>query len=718
MKKLVLAEKPSVGKDIARVLKCNQKHNGYYEGQDYIVTWALGHLVTLSGPGQYDMKYENWHLEDLPIIPDHFLTMVIPQSSKQYRTVKAQMLRKDVSGIIIATDAGREGELVARWILQKVKPKKPLERLWISSVTDGGIKKGFESLKPAKAYEGLFRAAVARAEGDWVVGINGTRALTTKHNTPLSCGRVQTPTLALIAQRDEQIRNFRPKKYYGLEGSYQGLAFHLLIKDQEKTTFDEKLLDEIKSKLELETRVKSITKKNKNKKAQNLYDLTSLQKDAFDRFGYSPKFTLDLMQKLYEYHKALTYPRTDSKYLTEDIYPTLKDRLRVIQGDPYRAVAHRLIKSPIKKSKAYINDAKVSDHHAIIPTESPVNVQDFSYDERRIYDLVVGRFLENLMADYTYAETKVEIESAGYVLVAKGHQVIDPGFRELSTEVRKDQNLPMFKEGQILKLNAYNKTQGETSPPSLFNQGSLLTAMENPGKFMAGSQDLKKVLEKTGGLGTVATRGDIIEKLFNTQVIELKGKAIHITKKGRQLLQVAPEALKSPKLTAEWELKLDQIANNKLSADAFVNEMKAYTRQIVEQIKGSSQTFKHDNVSTTPCPECGKKMLLREGRHGQSLVCPDRNCNHRISLSRVTNARCPECKKKLVLRGSGPDKVFTCKCGFKEKLSTFEKKKKEGLKKGGKKDFIQYKKQQEKEAKAQSEKNNPFAALGQLKIDK
>lgn len=718
MKKLVLAEKPSVGRDIARVLNCKQKHGGFYEGKDYIVTWALGHLVTLGGPDTYDKKYEHWNLEDLPIIPSKFTTVVIPQTSKQYRVVKTQMKRQDVKSIVIATDAGREGELVARWIIQKVNPKKPVERLWISSVTDQAILKGFRELKPGKDYEALFYAAIARAEGDWVVGINATRALTTKYNTPLSCGRVQTPTLGMIDQRDQVIQQFKPKKYYGLEALDRGVKFTYLHHKKDKNVFDEKVIDQTLQGLTKTAKVISIEKKNKSKNPKPLYDLTSLQREAHDLYGYSPKETLNIMQKLYEYHKALTYPRTDSKYLTSDIYATIVERLRVVQGDPFRKEAYKLLKHPIKKGKHYIDDQKVTDHHAIIPTEMPVNLSHFTYEERRIYELVVKRFLEVLMPAYTYEETSVRLKVGQAIFETKGNRVLDLGYKVLSRTNKENDSLPLYVLNKTFELTSFNKTSGETKPPARFNEGSLLSAMENPLKFMEGSEDLKTVLSQSGGLGTVATRADIIEKLFKTQVVEMKGKSIFITKKGRQLLRVAPEALKSPKLTAEWEMKLTKIANKALRSETFVNEMKAYTETIVEDIKGSEVTFKHDNISTTPCPVCGQKMLNRESKNGKSLVCPDRGCNHRISVARVTNARCPECHKKLTLRGAGDDKIFVCKCGFKEKLSTFERKKKEGLKKGGKADVLNYKKQQEKEVKALKEKNNPFAALNQLKVDK
>jgi len=718
MKKLVLAEKPSVGKEIARVLKCNQKRGGFYEGPDYVVTWALGHLVTLADPDTYDTKYANWHIDDLPIMPDHLKTVVIKRSGKQYSTVKAQVNRSDINEIIIATDAGREGELVARWILQKCKTKKPIKRLWISSVTDKAIQQGFRQLKPGKDYENLFHAAVARSEGDWFVGINATRALTTKYNTPLSCGRVQTPTLAIIEMRENEIRQFRPKKYYGMTAQTNDLTLKWHTKNNDTKVFDENIVNQLLKSLKGENaKVAALESKHKKKFASHLYDLTELQRDAHHKYGYTPKQTLSFMQKLYEHHKALTYPRTDSRYLTSDLVETLSERLRSITMLPYRQVAFKLTKSPIKGGKHFVDDKKVTDHHSIIPTEENIQVSDLSYEERNIYELVVKRFLEVLMPPFEYEETTVEVKIGNEMFSAKGKRIMKLGWKELSSGDDKDQLLPLLKKGDNLKINQLTKTNGETQPPSYFNEATLLTAMENPAKYMqTGDQSLKNVLGQTGGLGTVATRADIIEKLFNTEVMVLKGKSLHITNKGRQLLSVAPKELKSPKLTAEWEIKLNDIATGKGSYKAFVNEMKSYTRTIVDDIKGSSMKFKHDNLTTTKCPECGKLMMSVKTKHGKSLVCLDRSCGHRMSISKVTNARCPECHKKLELRGTGDSKVFTCKCGYKEKLSSFEKRKATQTKGGGKKDYINYMKKQEKLAAESKKANNPFAALSKLNV--
>lgn len=709
--KLVLAEKPSVGKELARVIGASHKKNGYYEGNGYVVTWALGHLVTLADPDVYDKKYANWHLEDLPILPKYLKTVVIGNSRKQFNTIKG-LFSKDIKEVIIATDAGREGELVARWILSKLQVKQPLKRLWISSVTDKAIKDGFRNLKPGKAYDNLYKAAIARAEGDWLVGINATRALTTKFNTSLSCGRVQTPTLAMIAEREDKIRLFKPRKFYGisLQTVEMTLTWH---KNNQTQEFNEDKIDKIIAACKQQPiKVQAVERKQKKKYPSALYDLTELQRDVFNKYKYSPKKTLSIMQKLYEHHKALTYPRTDSRYLTSDMVATLKERLQAVSLPAFRKEAFRLSKQPIKAQKHFVNDKLVTDHHAIIPTEVAINPQDLSFEERQVYEMVTKRFLEVLMPAYTYEETKVQVQVAGESFKTSFSKTLDIGYKALSEDRVKDTGVTVNK-GDSLNLKQYLKTSGETNPPAYFNEGSLLSAMEKPGAFVDDNK-LKAILDITGGLGTVATRADIIEKLYNTEVISNSNHQIRITNKGRQLLRVAPKDLKSPALTAEWEQKLKDIELGKLNYKSFVGEMKSYTEQVIGDIKKSDVTFKHDNISSTKCPECGKLMMRKKTKHGESLVCQDRACNHRISVSRVTNARCPECHKKLTMVGQGDKKMFVCKCGYREKLSAFEKRKKETGKKGGKRDYQQYLKKQEQEAKAN--KKSAFSALAGLNL--
>jgi DNA topoisomerase III len=720
-KSVVIAEKPSVARDIANVLKCSKKGNGFLEGDKYIVTWALGHLVTLADPETYDNKYKTWNLEDLPMLPDRMKLVVIKQTGKQFNAVKSQLTRNDVNEIIVATDAGREGELVARWIIEKTNIKKPIKRLWISSVTDKAIKDGFAKLKPGKDYENLYAAAVARSEADWYIGLNATRALTTKFNAQLNCGRVQTPTVAMVAAREDEIKNFKPQTYYGIEAQTDHLKLTWQDANGNSRSFNKEKVDTIVKALgRQDATVTAIDRKIKKVFSPALYDLTELQRDANKIFGYSAKETLNLMQKLYEQHKVLTYPRTDSRYLTSDIVATLPERLKACGIVEYRSLANKVLTKPIKATKAFVDDSKVSDHHAIIPTEGYVNISSFSDKERKIYDLVVKRFLAVLFPAYEYEQLTVQAKIGNEKFIARGKSVVNSGWKEVygnrfedeeTDDDVKEQLLPRLNQGDVFKTKLIVQTSGQTKAPGRFTEATLLSAMENPGKYMnTTNKELANTLKSTGGLGTVATRADIIDKLFNSFLIEKRGgKEIFITSKGRQLLDLVPGELKSPATTAEWEQKLEQIAKGKMKKDVFINEMKKHTKEIVAEIKASGKKFKHDNISTKSCPECGKPMLEVNGKKGKMLVCQDRECGHRKTVARVTNARCPQCKKKMELRGEGEGQTFTCKCGYREKLSAFQtRRNKESGGKVDKRTVQKYLKQQEKEVEPL---NNPFADL-------
>jgi len=729
-KSLVLAEKPSVARDIAAVLKCNRKGNGYLEGDKYIVTWALGHLVTLADPESYDVKYKTWKLEDLPMLPEGLKLAVIKQSGKQFNTVKSQLVRSDVHEIIIATDAGREGELVARWIIEKAHVKKPIKRLWISSVTDKAIKDGFNNLKPGKAYENLYYSAVARSEADWYIGLNASRALSTKFNAQLNCGRVQTPVVNIIARRETEIKGFKPQAYYGIEAQTNN-QLKLTWQDSSgnNRSFDkEKTEAIIKSLGQKEAIIKDVHRVPKKTYSPALYDLTELQRDANKLFNFSAKETLNIMQKLYEQHKVLTYPRTDSRYLSSDIVPTLSERLRACGGgSQYSALVQKIIKKPIQASKAFVDNSKVSDHHAIIPTEAYVNLSAFSNQERKIYDLVIKRFLAVLFPAFEYEQLTLHAMIGNEKFVARGKTIIQAGWKEVygstvedddATDDIKEQLLPAIKKGDVLKTGLIKQTSGHTKPPARFNEATLLTAMENPAKYMESTnKQLTDTLKSTGGLGTVATRADIIEKLFNSFLIEKRGgNDIYITSKGIQLLDLVPDDLKSPALTAIWETKLEAISSGKLKKEHFVSEIKSYTKEIVAEIKNSDKKYRHDNVTTKPCPDCGKPMLEVNGKKGTMLVCQDRECGHRKNVVRITNARCPECKKKLELYGEGEGQTFRCKCGYRERLSKFEERRKLASNgKADKKTVQNFLKQQQH---AEEPVNNALAeALKKLKLD-
>lgn len=719
-KTLVLAEKPSVGRDLAKVLKCSQNKGSYIEGSKYIVTWAMGHLVGLMDPEGYDIKYKTWNMETLPMLPKHMKLTVLKKTGKQYNEVKKQMLRDDVNEIVIATDAGREGELVARWIIEKAGVKKSLKRLWISSQTDKAILDGFRNLKPGKEYENLFKAAVCRAEADWLIGLNVTRALTCKYNAQLSAGRVQSATLAMIVQREEEIKNFKPKTYYTIGAKTKAYDLAWVSKDNNSRIFEEEFANKVVGLIKgSEGEIINVTEVNKKRFSPALYDLTELQRDANKIWGYSAKQTLGIMQRLYENYKILTYPRTDSRYITKDIVATIPERLKAISIGEYRSAAEELLRGKISGHKGFVDDSKVSDHHAIIPTEERPNLAILSSEERKIYDLVVKRFLSVMLPPFEYIQTTIEGKVKDEKLIAKGKVITSKGWKKLYDKVDdepseddiKEQVLPKVNKGDKFKVEDVKLNKGQTKPPARFNEGTLLSAMENPHKYVNVGKDAAKTLDETGGLGTVATRADIIEKLFNSFVIEKQGKDILPTSKGKQLIELVPKELKSPLLTAKWEKRLDEIAKGKCSDHEFIREMRNYAIALVEDVKGGNTKFVHDNKTGKKCPNCGKYLLEVKGKNGVMNVCQDRECGYRESVARVTNARCPECKKKLELRGHGEGAIYVCpgsNCNFREKESVFKKRFDKSAK-TNKAEVNNIMKKMKKEAEA--DMNNPFADL-------
>lgn len=710
-KTLVLTEKPSVAKDIARVLGCKRSGNGCIVGDKYIVTWALGHLVTLADPEAYDDKYKSWRMEDLPMLPGRMKLVVIGQTSKQFKAVSSLLSSAEVSDIVIATDAGREGELVARWIIQKANCRKPMRRLWISSQTDKAIKEGFASLKPSSQYDNLYRSAQCRAEADWLVGLNVTRALTCKHNAQLSAGRVQTPTLAMIVRREEDILRFRPKDYFTVKADFG--EYTALYKDGKgqarfaDAAAAKEVADSVRGKRGVLSEVKKVYR---FKAPPAAYDLTELQRDANKKYGYSAKQTLSLMQSLYETHKLLTYPRTDSRYITKDVAATLPERLRAIAIGPYKDAASAVLRSKPLQTKYIVNDAKVTDHHAIIPTEQYVDLNKLSREERHIYDLVVRRFIAVLSAPFEYDEVQVKITVGKYNFYTKGQSIKSAGWKAVYDSTLTDddddaepdlaaQRLPALSQGAAAAVKEVRVCAGKTSPPARYTEATLLTAMENPASQVEDGR-LRDALKTAGGLGTPATRADIIEKLFNSFYIERRGREIFPTSKGRQLIGIVPPDLKSAELTAKWEQQLSLIAEGKANDRKFIEEMRGYASSLVQAIKSSTAEYKHDNMTREPCPQCGKYLLEVNGKKGKMLVCQDRDCGYRKSISVITNARCPECHKKLEMRGEGDKKAFFCVCGYREKLSDFEKRKESSG--AGKRDVAKYMQQQAKQKPAGS----------------
>ena len=695
-KTLVIAEKPSVGKDIASAIGCKEAKNGYIEGKKYVVTWALGHLITLADPEGYNNKYKEWKMEDLPIIPKYMKTTVIRNSAKQFKTVKSLLNRNDIEDIVIATDAGREGELVARWIIEKSGAKKPMKRLWISSNTEKAIKEGFSNLKSSKEYDHLYESALSRAEADWIIGINATRALTVKYNAQLSCGRVQTPTLNMVKKREEDIANFVPKKYYGIETivNINGVITKFTWSDRknQKNSFNEERINSIINKLNgKELEIKEVKTKNKKEYAPKLYDLTELQRDANRLYGYSAKETLSAMQSLYERHKVLTYPRTDCRYISTDIIPTIKDRVKAVNISDYNKVCMRIMKKKIKADKSFVNDSKVIEHYAIIPTEERVFMSELTEKERRIYNLVIKRFLSVLDEPSEIEETKIIAEIEGEKLTADFRRMEKAGWKELYGVVSDNiKSGTVFHGGEKMYPERIKRTEGTTTHPPYLNEATLLTEMEK------------------NNLGTVATRAEIIDKLFSSFLLEKKGNDIKTTSKGQQLLNLVPEELKSAEMTSEWEKKLQRISEGKMNRRKFMDDIKKYSIASIDSIKKSDNTFRHDNITRTKCPECGAYMLEVSNKRGKMLVCSNRECNTRKRISQVTNARCPECHKKMELKGEGEKRIFTCSCGYRERLTAFNNRKKKEKNKATKKDINKYLKNQNKEENENF--NNAFAA--------
>ena len=696
MKSVVLCEKPSVARDIARNLGAKNNKNGCLEGDKYIVTWALGHLVTLQTPDKYK-EFSDVSLENLPMIPKYMKTEIIKKTFKQYKIIETALNRKDVSEVIIATDAGREGELVARYILEKANCKKKVKRLWISSVTDKAIKDGFKNLKAGDDYLGLYYSGVARANADWLVGINASRALILKYNASLNCGRVQTPTLQMVFEREEKIKNFKPRDYYTFEAVVDGIRFNC-----GENEFDfskaEKFVNDNKNKTinfdKVEVKIKTSIPKP-------LYNLTDIQQVASALFGLSPKQTLNIIQRLYESHKVLTYPRTDSRYLTTDMKNTLADRLRAIGGD-YKEITAKLLREKDFNTKRIINNSKVSDHHAIIPTEQKPNYMSLSDTELKIYNLVVKRFFENLLPDYKYEETSYSFKLDNKVFTAKSTKVIQLGFKELSRSEIEDKKISFSTKEFSLDSLQYNKKQ--TTPPSYYTEGSLIYAMENPFEFVDDDND-RKILKQTNGIGTVATRADILEKLFTNDYLVLDNGRIKTTNKAKQLLNLVPKNLKSPSLTATWEKQLDNIAKNKLSKDKFLKDIKDYTRECILEIKDSQDKFKHDNISGKKCEECGSYMLEVDKKGTKMLKCSSPTCRNRKVISRLTNLRCDNCHKKMTLFGSGENSTYRCVCGNSLKQKEVDKRIKNNKKdKASRVDMKKYMKQESLENNALRDK--------------
>ncbi|MTT33072.1 DNA topoisomerase III [Terrilactibacillus sp. BCM23-1] len=660
MKSLILAEKPSVAREIARVLGSTKKSKHYIEGDRYIVTWALGHLMELKMPEDYDSGYKTWKMEDLPIIPNHMGIKPIKNTRHQFHAIQQLANRSDIKDFIIATDAGREGELVARWILEKIKWKKPIQRLWISSQTDRAIRDGFRHLKPSKDYHHLYQSAVCRAKADWLIGLNVSRALTTKYHDSLSAGRVQTPTLSLIHEREKDIKSFKPEPYWTIYAKI-GETKPVYKKNQNQRIFKEQDVKNILSKTKNQSAIiKDITRKTKTDHQPLPYDLTELQRDANRRFGFSAKKTSNVLQNLYERHKLVTYPRTDSRYLSQDMKQTMLDRLKAISSAFQQEVQPVLKNKGKVFAKSVFNDAKVTDHHAIIPTEQPVYFNDLNSDEQKLYRIIALRFLALFYPSYKYEVIQVHLEIAGEPFQLQEKQVIDDGFKKIEN-TRQESLSPSFDQwiiGKTLSVKEVHAERKMTEPPLRFSEADLLTKME---KY---------------NLGTPATRAEIIERLLSQETIERTNGRLFVTPKGKQLIDLVHPSLKSPDLTAEWERKLESIAQGKENPDSFLNGIVNQTKQLIHDIKQSDQKYKLHNLTGSKCPECGSLMKEIKGKNGKILVCANHECGHRKHKGpKLSNRRCPHCHKKMEFHKGKAGAYFQCKpCNIVQKAD--EKKKK------------------------------------------
>ncbi|MDD4647618.1 MAG: DNA topoisomerase 3, partial [Sphaerochaeta sp.] len=523
MKQLVLAEKPSVGRELGRVLHCWKSEKGYREGDDYIVTWALGHLVELAQPAAYSDRYKRWSLRDLPMLPPVLKQEVIEQSKEQFSVVKQLIQRKDVDSVIIATDAGREGELVARWIMKLADYQGPAKRLWISSQTEGAIKEGFSNLKDATLYDDLYAAAESRAAADWYIGMNVTRALTCHYDAKLSAGRVQTPTLALMTQKEDEIEAFSGQFYWTLKADFTDFTASYYPTEDSIRINDEKSAKQKEAELTGKTgQVFSLETVERSEQPPLAYDLTELQRDANNLLDFSAKETLDTLQSLYEQHKIVTYPRTDSRYITSDIVSTLEKRLQALDATPFGSLASSYrIQGYRVDQERFVQDLKVSDHHAIIPTEQRVDLGRLNARERALWELIVLRFLEVLSSDYTYRTTTLIADVEGSRFKTRLTLPVEQGWRDVARVIGKRSAQPSItdeeeaspfllslKEGDPLTISSVKLRRLSTPSPARYTEATLLSAMEHAGRFV---EDAKLKKQLGGGLGTPATRADIIE---------------------------------------------------------------------------------------------------------------------------------------------------------------------------------------------------------------
>jgi DNA topoisomerase-3 len=688
-KTLVIAEKPSVGKDFTKVLPGPYlKHEGFLESEEYVITWAVGHLVQLAEPEEYGPQYKKWRMADLPILPDRFKLVVRDERSRKQMTVIKKLLgRDDVDRVVNACDAGREGELIFAYLFEKAAAKKPVDRLWLSSMTTRAMKDGFANLRPSQEFATLELAARSRSESDWIVGMNATRAATIRLRSAfdgaVSLGRVQTPTLAILARREEEIKAFVPEPYWTVDATFDVLGG--APGRNYEGRFFAGTNSRLKTAAEAEAVVAAvrggrgtITKLDKTKRSEKaplLYDLTSLQRDANTRFGFSAKRTLAAAQRCYEEHKALTYPRTSSRFLTGDMIPELKPTAELVgHNREYTKAANYVVGLDTLPLGRIINDAKVTDHHAIIPTRSEHNLDKMSDDDRRIYDMVTRRFLAAFHPEAVFENTRLETTVAEHIFRTSGKVLLVPGWRgvygQLGPEEGKpaedddegrEQQLPKLEQGEAADVREVAEEAKETKPPRRFSDASLLAAMETAGKLV--EEDELREAMKDSGIGTPATRAAIIERLISVGYVERDGRALVCSDKGLNVIRLLDgHALTSPALTGEWEKRLAHIEDGEEKRERFMRDIAEFARGTVSELDEKLKSVKIERATLGPCRICGAE--IRENRKGFSCWSrEDPGCGFVIWKSKAGKTLTPVIARELI------DKGFTEKqvTGFKGK---------------------------------------------------
>jgi DNA topoisomerase-3 len=674
-KTLVIAEKPSVGRDLARVLPgAFEKHEGYLESDTHVVTWAVGHLVQLAEPEEYDPKFKKWRMADLPIVPDGFKLVVRDErSKKQFGVIKKLLGRADADLVINACDAGREGELIFAWTFEMAGGKKPVKRLWLSSMTTKAIKDAFETLRDADEVRLLEQAARSRSEADWIVGMNSTRAATIRlrasFDGAVSLGRVQTPTLAILARREEEIRAFKPESYWLVDAAFQPQGgepgrryegrYHAGA--QPRMGSAEEAAAIVAAVSGGQGEITKLEKTTKKEKAPLLYDLTTLQREANTRFGFSARRTLAAAQRLYEEHKALTYPRTNSRFLSGDMAGEIKPTVEMVGHQPeYRRAADFVLGLESLPLNKVINDAKVTDHHAIIPTRSEHVVQKMSDDDKRIFDMVARRFLAVFHPEAVFENTRLETTVAEHVFRTRGRILVEAGWRGVYGEgvdsdkggdddEGSDQQLPRLEKGEGVDVDKVESLEKETQPPRRYSDASLLGAMETAGKLVD-DDELREAM-KDSGIGTPATRAAIIERLIDVGYIERDARALVVTEKGLNVVRLLGEhALTSPTLTGEWEHRLSRIEAGAEAREKFMSDIAKFAQGTVSELDAKLKDVRIPRANLGPCPVCGRDIT--ENRKGFSCWSrEDPGCGFVIWKSKAGKNLPIAVAKELIARG-------------------------------------------------------------------